>query len=63
MVGDNPTLTSNSKIDLAGLLPCFCNLLSHIYRVYHRLAFYKQADEPFIKAPNPYNDKQGWPKN
>ena len=26
---------------------------SHIYRVNHSLAFDKQADEPFIEAPNP----------
>ena len=36
---------------------------SHIYGVNHRLAFDKRADEPFIKAPNPYDDKQGWLRN
>ena len=59
MVGDDPTLTSNSKIDLARLPPGFSNLLSRIYRVNHRLAYYKRADEPFIEAPNLYDDKQG----
>ena len=63
MVGDDLTLTSNSKTDLARLLPCCCNLLSHINRVNHRLAFYKQANEPFTEAPNPYDDKRGWLKN
>ena len=38
-------------------------MLPHIYRFNHRIAFYKQADEPFIEAPNPYDDKQGWLKN
>ena len=33
------------------------------YRVNHRLAFYKRADEPFIEAPTPYHNKQGWLKN
>ena len=59
MVGDDLTLTSNSKIDLARLPPCFSNLVSHIYRVNHRLGFYKRAVGPFIKAPNPNDDKQG----
>ena len=63
MVGDDPTPNSNSNIDLAGLPPGFSNLLPHIYRFNHRLAFYEQADEPFIEAPNPYDDKQGWLKN
>ena len=60
--GDDLTLTSKSKIDLARLPPCFSNLLPHIYRVSHRLAFYKPADEPFVKSPNLYDDKQGWLK-
>ena len=60
MVKDDLILTPNSKIDLARLPPCFGNLLSHMqYRANHRLAFYKRADEPFIEAPNPYDDKQG----
>ena len=62
MVGDNLTLTSDSKIDLARLPPSFSNLLPHIYRVNHRLVFYKRADDPFKEAPNPYDDKQGWLK-
>ena len=47
VVGNNLTLASNSKIDLARLSPCFGNLLHNIlaYIVNHRLAFYKQADE------------------
>ena len=49
---DNLALTSNSKIDLARLPPSFRNLLPHIYRVNHGLAFYQRADEPFIEAPN-----------
>ena len=63
MVGDDLTLISNSDIDLSRLPLWFSNLLPHIYRVTHRLAFHKQADEPFIEAPNPYGDKQGWLKN
>ena len=59
MVGDDLTLTSNSKIDLARLPPCIRNLLPQINRVNHCLAFYKRVDEPLIKATNPYEDKQG----
>ena len=54
MVGDDLTLALNSKIALARLPPCFSNLLPHIYRVNHRLAFDKRADEPSIEARNPY---------
>ena len=63
MIGDDLTLTSNCEIDLGRLPPWFSNLLPYIYRVKHRLAFYKRADEPFIEAPNPYDSKQGWLKN
>ena len=34
-----------------------------MYRFNHRLAFYKQTDEPFLEVPNFYDDKQGWFKN
>ena len=63
MVGDDLTLVLNSKIDLAGLPPCFSNLLPHICPVNHHLAFDKRADEPFMETPNSYDDKQGWLKN
>ena len=63
MIGGNLTLTSNFKIDLARLPPCFGNFLSHIYRGNHHLALYKRADETFIEASNPYDGKQGWLKN
>ena len=63
MVGDDLTLTSNFKIDLARFPPCFRNLLPYIYKVNHCLAFYKRVDELFIKAPNAYDNKQGWLKN
>ena len=38
-------------------------MLPHIYRVNHRVAFYKRADEPFIEAPNLYDDKQSLLEN
>ena len=63
MVGDNLILASNSEINLGRLPPCAGNLLPYIYRVNHRLAFDKRADEPFIEAPNPYDDKQDWLKD
>ena len=68
MVGDDLTLTSNFKVDLARFSPCFSNLLSYIHIVNHRLASinllnYERADEPFIEASNFYNGKQGWLKN
>ena len=64
MIEDDLTLASNSKIDLARLPSCFriCFLTHTLYRVNHRLAFDKRADEPFIEAPNPYDDEQGWLK-
>ena len=64
MVEDDLILTSNSKIDLARLPPCVRNLLPHImFKVNHRFAFYKRADEPFIEAPNPCDNMQSWLKN
>ena len=65
MVGNDLTLTSNSKMDLARLPSCFSNLIPHIqdYIINYRLAFYKQADEPFMEVPNPFDFKQGWLKN
>ena len=38
-------------------------MLSHIYRVNHCLLFIKAANEPFIEAPNPCDEKQDWLKN
>ena len=63
LVGDYLAVRLNSKIVLATLPPCFSNLLPHIYRVNHRIVFYKRAGEPFIEAPNSYDDKQDWLKN
>ena len=63
IIGDDLTLTSNSEFDLARLPPRFSNFPSHIYRVNYRLTFQNRVDEPFIKAPNPYDGKQGWLKN
>ena len=63
MVGDDLTLTSNSKIDLTRRQPCFANLLPRICRVNHRLASYQQANELFTKPPNPYDHKRGRLKN
>ena len=63
MVRDNLTLTSSFKTGLARLPSCVSDWLPHIYKVNHRLAFDKHADEPFIEAPNSCDDKQGWLKN
>ena len=57
-IGDYLTLTSNLKLDLARLPPCFGNLLLCIFGVNHRLAFYNRAEETYIEAPNPYEGKQ-----
>ena len=62
MAGDNSNLLSNDKFDLSRLPPCISNLIPHIYRVNHRLAFYKRAHIPIIESPNPWDDKQGWTK-
>ena len=63
MIGNDPTVTSNSEIDVVRLPPCFANLLPHTYKINHCLAFYKRADEPYIQAPNPYDEEQVWLKN
>ena len=48
---------------MARLPPCFSYLLSHIYRVNHRLDFYKRDDKPFISVLNPSDGKQSWLKD
>ncbi len=60
MVGEDEKLTSKSKIDLARLPPCHSALKPHVQRVNHRVALYKQADEPILCTPKPYEDGQGW---
>ena len=62
MFGDNLTLRLNSKIDLPRLLRALAICIL-IYAVNHCLTFDKRAYEPFIEAPNPYDDKQGLLKN
>uniref|UniRef100_UPI00358E214A uncharacterized protein n=1 Tax=Myxine glutinosa TaxID=7769 RepID=UPI00358E214A len=59
MVGEDKTLTSKSKVDLARLPPCQSALKPHIQRVNHRVALYKRADQPIIEKPKPY-EEQGW---
>jgi len=63
MARDSQSWSTNSCIDLSRLPPCFGDLVAHIYRVNHRLAFYKRAHTPIIEAPNPFDEKQGWIKN
>ena len=44
MVGEDARLTSKSKVDLSRLPRCRDNLVPHIQRVNHRLAYYKRSD-------------------
>ena len=43
MVGEDKTLTSRSKVDLARLPYCHSALNPHIQRTNHRVALYKRA--------------------
>ncbi len=62
MVGEDEQLTNKSKVDLSRLPPCQDNLVPHIFRVNHRLAHYKRADQAIFECPKPYDPKQGWEK-
>ena len=63
MVGEDEKLTSKSRVDLARLPPCHSALKPHIQRVNYRAALYKQADQPILEKPKPYDEGQGWMKN
>ena len=60
MVGEDNTLSKDSKIDLSRLPPCHHSLLPHIYRVNHRVASYKRACIPIYEKPKPSDIDQGW---
>ena len=60
---EDQSLNLKSAVDLSKLLPCFDNLLPHIYRTNYRLAIHKRADQPIVEAPKPFDEKQGWIKN
>ena len=62
MVGEDQELTQKSRVDLSRLPPCRDNLVPHIYRVNHRLAHYKRADNAIFCIPNRYDPGQGWKK-
>ena len=49
MVGEDKTLTSKSKGDLARLPPYHSALKPHVQRENHRVALYKRASESIIK--------------
>ena len=59
-MSEDETLTSKSKVDLAGLPPCHSALKSYLQRVNHRVTLYKRADESILEKPKPYDDRQGW---
>ena len=63
MAGENTKLSSKSKVDFSKHPPCRDNFLPLCYRVNHRLAIYKRADQPSFTRPKPYSDKQGWLKD
>ena len=62
MVGEDETISKKSKIDLARIPPCQDSLIPHCQRANHRLACHKQANQPIIEKPNPYDMDQGWQK-
>jgi hypothetical protein len=62
MVGEDETLSSKSKIDLAKIPPCQDSLIPHCQRSNHRLACHKRANEHIIEKPKPYDQDQGWEK-
>ena len=63
MIGEDSKLTLKSKVDLSKLPPAADNLKPHIYRVNHRVATYKRANQAVYPMPKPWDDKQGWIKN
>ena len=60
MVVEEEKLTSKSKVNQACLPPCHCALKLHVQHVNHHVTLYKQADEPILKKPKPYDEGQGW---
>ena len=62
MMGVDAQLSSNSGVDLTRLPPARYNLILHIWRVNHRLATYKCADQAIVEFPKPHEDEQGWEK-
>ena len=63
MVGEDDTLSIESKVDLVRLPPCRNSLILHVQRVNHRLGCYKKADTPIFDRPKPDEPGQGWTKN
>jgi hypothetical protein len=62
MVGEEEKLTTKSKVELSRLPPSRDNLVPHINRVNHRLAYYKRAEKPIFWHPKPNDPNQGWDK-
>ena len=58
MVGEDESLTTKSKVNLARLPPCNNNLVPHVGRVNYRLAIYKHANQPCFWRPEPYDNGQ-----
>ena len=56
-------LTSNSKIDWLDFYRASAMCFLTYTKLIIALPFFKRADEPFIKTPNPYYDKQCLLKN
>ncbi len=51
MVGEDATLTTKSKVDLARLPPCKNSLYPHIQRVNYRVVQWKRANIPIFHVP------------
>ena len=60
MVGDDEKVTSKSNVDIARLPSWRSALKPHVWRVNHRVALYKRAEERILEKPNPYDDGKGW---
>ena len=63
MVEEDARLTAKSKVDLSRLAHCRDNLVLHIQRVNHCLAFYKRAGQAIFWRPKPHDIGQGREKN
>ena len=59
MVGEYNDLTRESKVDLSHLSPSHDSLFPHIYRVNHRVGFYKRANVLIFEKPKPNDENQG----
>ena len=60
MVGEDKSLSANSKVDLTRLPPFKTLLLPHVQRVNYRLCSYKKVHILIFDRSKPYDNEKGW---